>query len=57
MTSSVYIHYREIVIRKTAKDAVFYNITLKGLDSVLQAYHAHLVVEKCTDTNTGNLKT
>ena len=44
----------ELVLNRTQKNAVFYNITIIGLDNVLQAYTAHLITRKCMQSaNTG----
>ena len=37
----------ELVLNRTERHAVFYNISIVGLDNVLQAYTAHLITRKC----------
>ena len=49
------LNHEDVVIPLTAPQAVFYNVSLDGLDIPLQAYTAHLTVVQCTaDTRTGN---
>ena len=44
----------EIVINETDHKAQFYNITVKGLDHVVSAWTAHLVVRRCaSNVSTG----
>ena len=44
----------EIVINETDHKAQFYNITVKGLDHVVSAWTAHLVVKRCaSNVSTG----
>lgn len=45
----------EVVLNKTEHKAQYYNITIKGLNHVIDAYTAHLVVLKCaSNVSTGN---
>ena len=45
----------EIVINETDHKAQFYNITIKGLDHVVSAWTAHLVVKRCaSNVSTGS---
>ena len=45
----------EIVINETAHKAQFYNVTVKGLDHVVSAWTAHLVVTRCaSNVSTGS---
>ncbi len=44
----------EVVINETEPKAQFYNITVRGLTHVVDAYTAHLVVHKCaSNVSTG----
>ena len=38
----------DVVIAESARGAVFYNVTLQGLTTPLQAYTAHLKPTKCS---------
>ena len=40
----------ELVVNKTERHAVFYNISIVGLENVLQAYTAHIITRKCMDS-------
>ena len=42
----------DTVILRTNRSALFYNITLKGLDSPLQAFTAHVVTLHCSPNTT-----
>ena len=43
----------EVVISSSAPGAIFYNITLSGLDIPLQAYTAHIYTKSCKDSSSG----
>jgi hypothetical protein len=38
---------RHHVIRRSQERALFYNVSLRGLDSPLQAYRAHIWTRRC----------
>lgn len=43
----------DVILTRTAPNAVFYNISLLGLGIPLQAYTVHLETVQCTDVLTG----
>ncbi|KAI0208572.1 GPI inositol-deacylase [Lamellibrachia satsuma] len=43
------LYHEDVVIPETTPKAVFYNISLDGLDIPLQAYTAHLTILQCTE--------
>ncbi len=45
----------EVVINQTASQAVFYNVTIKGLDIPVMAYTAHLVSRECKGQASGKM--
>lgn len=42
----------DVIVNKTEPSAVFYNISLGGLDIPLQAYTVHLLALSCLNTTT-----
>lgn len=51
------LYHEDVVIPETTPKAVFYNISLDGLDIPLQAYTAHLTILQCTeDSKIGNYR-
>ena len=43
----------DVIVNKTAPGAIFYNITLGGLEIPLQAYTVHLTSVRCTEDAPG----
>ena len=46
----------DVLIERSAPNAMFYNITLQGLETPLQAHTVHIECLECSDAVTGQIQ-